>query len=121
MAAPQIPNLNTLRNARGPGRGRGRGQSLTDIHIGRGSEEDKLAKDRIVQHTDQDASLSRLSAVEVGYLDDPFAKYFVSSEGQRRFPIINRGMKVPSPNFDRCLTDKIRYLCPHQSYRQSRG
>ena len=88
MAAPQIPNLNTLRSARGPGRGRGRG------HAGPSeldSEEDKKAKDRVVQQTDQDASVSRLSAVEVGYLDDPFAKYFVSGRGQRRFPIINRG------------------------------
>lgn len=90
MAAPQIPNLNTLRNARGPGRGRGRGQGdLSGLNF----EEDKGAKDRIVQQTDQDASVSRLSAVEVGYLDDPFAKYFVSGEGQRRFPIINRGLR----------------------------
>ena len=90
MAAPQIPNLNTLRNPPGSGRGRGRGQGRS----GRSevsSEEDKAANDRIVQQTDQDASVSRLSAVEVGYLDDPFAKHFVSSEVHRRFPIINRG------------------------------
>lgn len=98
MAASQIPNLNTLRNARGPGRGRGRGQGLAGGRSGLGSEEDKLAKDRIIQRTDQDASLSRLSAVEVGYLDDPFAKYFVSGEGQRRFPIINRGTPNLSQN-----------------------
>lgn len=89
MAAPQIPNLNTLRNARGSGRGRGRGQGLSGLS----PEEDRGTNDRIVQQTDQDASVSRLSAVEVGYLDDPFAKYFVSGEGQRRFPIINRGVK----------------------------
>ena len=89
MAAPQIPNLNTLRSARGPTRGRGRGQVNP---LERRLEEDKEAKDRIVQQTDQDASVSRLSAVEVGYLDDAFAKYFVSGAGQRRFPIINRGL-----------------------------
>ena len=89
MAAPQIPNLNTLRNARGSGRGRGRGQGGPS---GLSLEKDRGVTDRIVQQTDQDASVSRLSAVEVGYLDDPFAKYFVSGEGQRRFPIINRGM-----------------------------
>lgn len=88
MAAPQIPNLNSLRIAHGAGRDRGRGQGGFS---GLSSEEDKTAHDRIVQQTDQDASVSRLSAVEVGYLDDPFAKYFVSGEGQRRFPIINRG------------------------------
>lgn len=89
MAAPQIPNLNTLRNARGSGRARGRGQ---DGPSSLSLQEDSGVKDRIVQQTDQDASVSRLSAVEVGYLDDPFAKYFVSGEGQRRFPIINRGV-----------------------------
>ena len=92
MAAPQIPNLNTLRHARGVGhggRGRGRG-GPSEIN----SREDKTFKDKIVQQTDHDASVSRLSAVEVGYLDDPFAKYFDSGEWQRRFPIINRGTSL---------------------------
>ena len=56
--------------------------------------EERASKDRIIQGTDQDASVSRLSAVEVGYLTDPFAKAFVPSENDRwvrRFPIINRG------------------------------
>lgn len=56
-----------------------------------GVAEQKEAKDRIVQQTDQDASISRTSAVTIGYLDDPFAQEFVSTEAQRRFPIINRG------------------------------
>ena len=99
MAAPHIPNLNTLRNARGTGRGRGRGQGLGGPSI-LSSEEDKTAKDKIVQQTDQDASVSRLSAVEAGYLDDPFAKYFVSGEGQKRFPIINRGTYVRTKAID---------------------
>lgn len=54
-------------------------------------------KDGTVQQTDQDASVSRLSAVEVGYLVDPFANLFVSSSPQgqpRRFPIINRGKSL---------------------------
>lgn len=92
MAASQIPNLNTLRNARGTGRGGGRGQGGS---LGSTSGNGKVSQDRIVQQTDRDASVSRLSAVEVGYLDDPFAKYFVSGEGQRRLPIINRGVKLP--------------------------
>ncbi|KAI4220526.1 MAG: hypothetical protein LQ349_008067, partial [Xanthoria aureola] len=87
MAAPQIPNLNTLRRGQGrslgPDRGAPSSSSLS-------AEEEKAAKDHIVQQTDQDASLSRLSAVQLGYLHDPFARYLVSSPSQRRFPIINR-------------------------------
>ncbi|KAL8948962.1 MAG: hypothetical protein Q9222_004899, partial [Ikaeria aurantiellina] len=95
MAAPQIPNLNTLRRNPGPRlrRGLGPSSSLSD-------EEDKAAKDKIVQQTDQDASVSRFSAVELGYLDDPFAKYFVSGPYQRRFPIINRGTYVRTTAID---------------------
>jgi [phosphatase 2A protein]-leucine-carboxy methyltransferase len=54
-------------------------------------------KDRVVQGTDNDASISRLSAVELGYLDDPFARVLTASNAAlaRRFPIINRGI-VPS-------------------------
>jgi len=50
-------------------------------------------KDRIVQQTDIDALLSRCSAVEAGYLDDPFALLFVEKESDRarRYPLINRG------------------------------
>ena len=92
MAAPQIPNLNTLLNAKGTGRSRGRVQCAP---AGLGPENDKVTKDKIVQQTDHDASVSRLSAVELGYLDDQFVKHFVSGQGQRRFPIINRGGKRP--------------------------
>ena len=102
MAASHVPNLNTLRNARGTGRGRGRpgpeGSKTT------GPEEDKSAQDKVVQQTDQDASVSRLSAVEAGYLDDPFAKYFVLGEGQRRFPIINRGTYIRTTAIDNLVT-----------------
>lgn len=46
-----------------------------------------------MQGTDNDASVSRLSAVELGYLDDPFARALTAAgPGTRRFPIINRGM-----------------------------
>ena len=104
MAAPYIPNLNTLRNARGTSSGRGRGQGSRDSSI-TGPEEDKTAKDKIVQQTDHDASVSRLSAVEAGYLDDPFAKYFVSGEGQKRFPIINRGTYVRTKAIDNLVDE----------------
>lgn len=47
----------------------------------------------MIQGTDTDAAVSRLSAVELGYLDDLYARYFVQSSGpgDRRLPIINRG------------------------------
>ena len=111
MAASHIPNLNTLRNARGTGRSRGRpgpGNPFSTV-----SEEDKSAKDKVVQQTDQDASVSRLSAVEAGYLDDPFAKYFVSGEGQRRLPIINRGTYVRTKAIDN-LVDEFLSRNPAQ-------
>ncbi|KAL6715211.1 carboxy methyl transferase for protein phosphatase 2A [Lecanora helva] len=97
MAAPQIPNLKTLRNRTVIGRGKGRDNAELS---GPASSEDKVSNDRIVQQTDQDASVSRKSAVDLGYLDDPFAKYFVSGEGQRRFPIINRGTYVRTKAID---------------------
>ncbi len=92
MAAPHIPHLNNLRTSLGNGPGRGRGRSLGGSST-LSTEQDKAAKDKVVQQTDKDASVSRLSAVDLGYLDDPFAKIFVSSQAQRRFPIINRGMQ----------------------------
>ena len=97
MAAPQIPNLLSMR---GRGSGRGRGRSAA----GRGDEgpsdespEVAAARhDQIIQQTDTDANLSRLSAVEAGYLSDPFAAEFAPSKASdpgssRRMPIINRG------------------------------
>lgn len=93
MSASQIPNLNTLRRGGGRGsrlRGRGGGSASGDQH-GTGSSA-ASAKDRVVQNTDNDASVSRLSAVELGYLEDPFAKALTApGPGTRRFPIINRG------------------------------
>jgi [phosphatase 2A protein]-leucine-carboxy methyltransferase len=87
MPAPEIPNLlNSLRSARG-GRGRGRGRG------GHGSS--ALTHDATIQGTDTDASVSRLSAVDLGYLYDPYAQHFVQSGNgpvARRLPIINRGV-----------------------------
>ncbi|KAI9801450.1 MAG: carboxy methyl transferase for protein phosphatase 2A [Piccolia ochrophora] len=115
MTAPSIPNLTTLRaaqpNPSARGRGRGRGQPASDSPST--SLDDEQAKDKIVQHTDQDASLSRLSAVEVGYLVDPFAKDFITEPSQRRFPIINRGTYVRSTAID-TLVDKFLATPPLQ-------
>jgi [phosphatase 2A protein]-leucine-carboxy methyltransferase len=52
--------------------------------------------DKRIRDTDNDASLSRLSAVKLGYLDDPFAKEFVIKDPNiRRQPLINRGERAP--------------------------
>ena len=86
---------------RGSGRGRrGGGSALDDSS----SEDPAVAaakQDQIIQRTDTDANLSRLSAVEAGYLNDPFAADFapgVSSQpgSSRRMPIINRGEQRPN-------------------------
>jgi [phosphatase 2A protein]-leucine-carboxy methyltransferase len=53
--------------------------------------ETQAQKDTIIQQTDNDASVSRLSAVNLGYLDDNYAHSFVLAGTARRLPIINRG------------------------------
>jgi [phosphatase 2A protein]-leucine-carboxy methyltransferase len=91
MSAPSIPNLLSLRGSRGGSRGRGRGRGA-----GYGNQSPKLSHDATIQGTDTDAAVSRLSAVDLGYLEDPFARYFVQTPGlpARRLPIINRGEPV---------------------------
>lgn len=90
MAAPSIPNLLSLRGTRGGGRGRGRGS-------GRGGHShhttsNQAQHDATIQGTDTDASVSRLSAVDLGYLEDPYAQCFVQGQqSNRRLPLINRG------------------------------
>jgi hypothetical protein len=73
---------------RGGARGRGGGGFP-------GSPASAQSHDTTIQGTDTDASVSRLSAVDLGYLEDPFARFFVQNAGvgppTRRLPIINRG------------------------------
>ncbi|KAF2083769.1 leucine carboxyl methyltransferase superfamily [Saccharata proteae CBS 121410] len=102
MAAPQIPNLNTLRQGRGGGL-RGRGRGLRDPHGSESLESRDEKQDKIVQNTDQDASGSRMSAVALQYLDDPFARPFITEQIPRRYPIINRGTYVRTTAIDRLV------------------
>src|SRR5687767_10032069 len=91
MSASSLPNLLAQRGTRG---GRGFRRSR-----GGGGHSSGVDHDTTIQNTDVDAAVSRLSAVELGYLDDPYAQYFVqSSQGQpnRRLPIINRGEDLAS-------------------------
>lgn len=92
MSASSIPNLLSLRGGTRGGRGRGRGRGG---HQPAGSSQ---GHDAVIQGTDSDAAISRLSAVELGYLEDSFAEYFVrggSGPPTRRLPIINRGQLCP--------------------------
>lgn len=84
MAAPQIPNL--LDNLKASKAGRGR-KIVEQLDHGISTN------DKIVQQTDDDAAGSRLSAVDAGYLHDPYARPFSNVQGSvRRMPIINRGV-----------------------------
>jgi len=86
MAAPQIPNL--LDNLKASKAARGR-------KIAGQLDHDTKINDKIVQQTDDDAAGSRLSAVDAGYLHDPYARPFSNVQGSvRRMPIINRGLYV---------------------------
>ncbi|KAK2046496.1 leucine carboxyl methyltransferase [Colletotrichum somersetense] len=87
MSGNSIPNLLSLRGARGGRGGRGRGR-------GPGRPSSGPTHDQTIQGTDDDAAGSRLSAVNVGYLADPYAHFFVDNLAgppPRRLPIINRG------------------------------
>jgi [phosphatase 2A protein]-leucine-carboxy methyltransferase len=100
MSAPQIPHLNTLR--RGAGRGRGRGRS-SPADAAAGQNVPHIDKDKIIQRTDFDAATSRLSAVECGYLDDPFAKPILpGGRAERRLPLMNRGALTAFSQYSRC-------------------
>ena len=106
MSAPSIPNLLSLRGSGARGRGRGRDRDRGRGRGGSGAlgSSPALSQDTVIQGTDTDAAVSRLSAVDLGYLDDPFAQFFAQQQPPqhhphghaqggvtRRLPIINRG------------------------------
>ncbi|KAJ5359496.1 Leucine carboxyl methyltransferase 1 [Penicillium cataractarum] len=112
MAASQIPNLNLLR--RGRGRGRGGIRGVEDGHGSRAS-----GKDRVVQGTDNDASVSRLSAVELGYLVDPYATALTPpGSATRRFPIINRGTYVRTTAIDQLVAHFLGPYSPETQHKK---
>ncbi|CAK7197589.1 carboxy methyl transferase for protein phosphatase 2A [Sporothrix eucalyptigena] len=59
-----------------------------------------------VVSTDTDAAISRMSAVDIGLLEDPFAQYFAGDGGgpvPRRLPIINRGTYTRTKCLDKII------------------
>ncbi|KAJ5904514.1 hypothetical protein N7504_006897 [Penicillium tannophilum] len=111
MAAPRIPNLNTLRRGRGRGRGGLRGVDDNGTRT--------TGKDRVVQGTDNDASVSRLSAVELGYLDDPYATALTApGNATRRLPIINRGTYVRTTAIDQLVAQFLGPYSPDATHKK---
>jgi [phosphatase 2A protein]-leucine-carboxy methyltransferase len=94
----EIPNLRTLlgQGRGGTSRGRGRGRGA----LGTSSEERAQVLDNAVKGTDQDAAGSRVSCVELGYLDDPYAKLFATQQTARKLPLLNRGTYVRTSAID---------------------
>ncbi|KAG0090110.1 hypothetical protein BGZ93_008240 [Podila epicladia] len=62
-------------------------------------QEPRMARDDVIKGTDDDAIISKLSAVNLAYLDDPFVKYFVKRPS-RRPPLINRGSYLRTRTLD---------------------
>ena len=60
-------------------------------------------QDRKVQATNTDATISKLSCVQAGYMQDEFVHLFVSSGGIRRNPIINLGHYIRSMTMRRVI------------------
>ncbi|TGJ86220.1 hypothetical protein E0Z10_g2511 [Xylaria hypoxylon] len=63
--------------------------------------------DTIIQGTDTDAAVSRMSAVDLGYLEDQYSRFFVQAPAMgaavRRLPIINRGTYTRTTALDRLI------------------
>lgn len=60
-----------------------------------------------VRQTDSDAAIARLSAVKLGYLQDPFIRFLVQRphHQQPRPPLINVGTYVRSEAIDRLVSE----------------
>jgi len=107
MSASSIPNLNSLRKgARGGARGGVSGRSS------------QIDRDAVIRSTDGDAASSRISAVDAGYLDDPFAKHLSDENWQRRLPLMNRGKTLYSQS--QPIANQGRHICQDYSPRPYR-
>ncbi|KAG0367102.1 hypothetical protein BGZ54_004385, partial [Gamsiella multidivaricata] len=64
-----------------------------------------VGRDDVIKSTDDDAIISKLSAVNLEYLNDPFVKHFVKRPS-RRPPLINRGSYLRTAALDN-LTEQF--------------
>ncbi|KAI1271454.1 leucine carboxyl methyltransferase [Xylaria sp. FL0933] len=107
MPAPSIPNLLTLRGSRGGSGPRGRTRGRGGARSSDPASASMPSHDATIQGTDTDAAVSRMSAVDLGYLDDEYARFFVQSpavgSAVRRLPIINRGTYTRTTALDRLI------------------
>ncbi|KAF9111902.1 hypothetical protein BGX27_004284 [Mortierella sp. AM989] len=80
-------------------RSRGPPQRMAPGTTGMG--ESRGGRDDVIKGTDDDAIISKLqvSAVDLGYLDDPFVRHFVKRPS-RRPPLINRGSYLRTTSLD---------------------
>ncbi|KAF9940259.1 hypothetical protein BGZ67_008026 [Mortierella alpina] len=67
----------------------------------------RMGQDDVIKGTDDDAIISKLSAVDLGYLEDPFVKQFVKRPS-RRPPLINRGSYLRTRTLDSLTEQFIR-------------
>ncbi|RMD40394.1 hypothetical protein DV735_g4712, partial [Chaetothyriales sp. CBS 134920] len=76
------------------------------------------SSDEIICATDNDATTSRVSAVDAGYLDDPFAK-LLSGVGDvaRRLPLMNRGTYIRTTGIDK-IVQAFLSSAPSQQRKQ---
>ncbi|KAF9578598.1 hypothetical protein BGW38_005520 [Lunasporangiospora selenospora] len=73
----------------------------------RSLNESRPGRDDVIRGTDDDAFISKLSAVNLGYLDDPFVKHFVKRPS-RRPPIINRGSYLRTTMLDNLMANFLK-------------
>ncbi|KAF2971392.1 hypothetical protein GQX73_g2181 [Xylaria multiplex] len=108
MSAPSIPNLLTLRGSRGGSAARGRIRGRGGTRSSGATPASTPSHDATIQGTDTDAAVSRMSAVDLGYLADAYARWFVQAPAMgaavRRLPIINRGTYTRTIAIDRLIS-----------------
>lgn len=65
--------------------------------------------DFMVQHTNDDSVVSKRSAVQLRYFDDPFLRHFVKKP-TRRSPLINRGYYLRMKVITSLVSDAVRHF-----------
>lgn len=82
----------------------------------------RTSADSVIASTDIDAASSRLSAVNAGWLQDPYADIFCpdSDVPPRRMPIINRGTFVRTKAVDERVTSFLSTIKPSSEKAGSR-